>query len=106
MTQPSQSPDLNILDLGMFNSLKRSAEQMKFRATIIEELIEKIEKVYRAYAPKTLNSICNTQILSWNEILKVKGDNVYKVSPRKGARGGPFKVDLKVDVDTLNQDLV
>lgn len=75
-TQTAQSPALNALDLGFFNSLKRTVDITKFKANNIDELIMKVAQAYQMYSAHTLNSIWNAQVPTLSAILKVKGDNV------------------------------
>jgi hypothetical protein len=49
-----QSPDLNILDLGLFHSLKCKVSQLKQAATNIDQLIAKVKIAYTQYEANTL----------------------------------------------------
>lgn len=57
VTHPAQSPDLNILDLGLLHSLKSKVHQLKFHATNLVTLIEKVRQAYNQYDANTLDHI-------------------------------------------------
>lgn len=61
MRQPSNSPDLNILDLGFFNSIQ-SIRYKKCPRTI-DELITAVERSFHAYPPKILNRILPCKVV-------------------------------------------
>ena len=107
-TQPAQSPDLNLLDLGFFHSLKSRVAKVKMGARTIDELIEKVGMAYEDYPWRTLEMIWAHQFAVWRVILLVDGDNQYP-QPHEGARrrlnGGGEAVDLSIDVDEYNRVL-
>lgn len=106
VTQPVQSPDLNILDLGLFHSLKCRVAHIKRVAHNIDELIEKVHKAYADYDHKTLDHIWAHLIACWNRILRETGGNQYKpphIHARTRAQNGQSSVDLTVDVDEYNR---
>lgn len=74
---PSNSPDMNVLDLGFFNAIQLLQHQQ--RCKNIDELIVVIEKAYANLPHEKLNNV----FLSWQpcmiEVLKVGGHNNYKV---------------------------
>jgi hypothetical protein len=47
ITQPPQSPDLNVNDLGLFRSLKYRVENLKDGATTMDELYDSVLECYR-----------------------------------------------------------
>jgi hypothetical protein len=51
--QPAQSPDLNVLDLGFFNSIQSLQDQNTPQTE--EELIAEVERAYWSSSPVTLN---------------------------------------------------
>lgn len=75
--QPPQSPDLNVLDLGLFRSIQ-SLQYQTFPKDL-EELVVKVEEAYDAFDPH-VNKFC-WLTLQWImvEILKCKGGNNYKI---------------------------
>ena len=106
-TQPSQSPDLNINDLGFFASIKARVSHIKNKARTIPELLANFKIAYDGYDGRTLDKIWAHQIDCWNEILKVDGSNQYK-PPHKGAargpRNAPSAVDLTVSMPDFNRN--
>jgi hypothetical protein len=105
-TQPVQSPDLNILDLGFFSSLKSRVAAVKQNATNIDELITKVKWAYGNYDRDTLDHIWAHLMQCWTEILKVDGSNQYKAPHRGGRREhvrGETAVNLTIDVDEYNR---
>ncbi|ETW06354.1 hypothetical protein H310_02634 [Aphanomyces invadans] len=77
MCQPPQSPDLNVLDLGFFNSIQALQQQMECRS--IEELVCAVDESFKALPHATLEKTFQT----WKRIMRVvasiKGDNKYKM---------------------------
>ena len=62
VTQPAQSPDLNVNDLGFFASLKSRVWGMN--ASSIDELVETIFQQYEEYDSVTLERV-------WQSLFKV-----------------------------------
>nr|XP_017221385.1 PREDICTED: uncharacterized protein LOC108198123 [Daucus carota subsp. sativus] len=77
MCQPSNSPDLNILDLGFFNAIQ--SLRYKESPKTIDELIDAVERSYQAYPPRILNRIFCTLQTCMIEILKGRGFNKYSI---------------------------
>jgi hypothetical protein len=86
VTQPAQSPDLNILDLGFFHSLKSRVEAIKQNATNIDQLIAKVKTAYEQYDAKTLDHIWAHLYACWNCILKDNGTRSHMWGVEKGVR--------------------
>jgi hypothetical protein len=105
VTQPSNSPDLNINDLGFFNSLKHRVSGLKNKALNIDQLMANVRQEWHEYDSNTLEKIWAIQISCWGEILKVQGSNQYKL-PHSGinkrSRRGDQIVNLSIDVDAYN----
>lgn len=104
-TQPAQSPDLNILDLGFFHSLKTRAAHMKVVAKNKTQLVAKIKLAYQQYPAETLDHIWASLFAVYNCILQCNGDNQYSL-PHSGARlrhkNATTGVDLNIDVTAYN----
>ena len=77
ITQPANSPDTNINDLGFFNSL--DAKYYLESPTTALEIIEMVTKAFDQYDSATLNKIWLTHQTCMNEIIKYDGDNTYKI---------------------------
>ena len=78
--QPSQSPDLNVLDLGYFNSIQ--SLQQRIRCETVDDLIEAVEKSFVDLDRKNLRNIFVMWQLVMLKVIEVEGDNMYKI-PRK-----------------------
>ncbi len=106
MTQPTQSPDLNILDLGLFHSLKNRVHQLKVQATNLDTLLAKVRQAFNAYDGATLDYIWAHLYDCYNCILTENGGNQYK-APHGGSRrrhqNSPTSVNLNIDVDIYNR---
>jgi hypothetical protein len=76
--QPAQSPDTNILDLGLFAALQAAHWKLK-RAGTIDGLIASCQRAWEQYDPKLLYRIWSTHQAVCDEILKARGDNDYKL---------------------------
>ena len=76
-TQPANSPDLNINDLGFFHAIQalysETAPDDEF------DLIKAVEEAYDNYPPEKINYIWLSLMGVCNEIIKCKGDNSYKL---------------------------
>lgn len=106
ITQPAQSPDLNINDLGLFHSLKSRVGALKQHANNIAELLIKVRTAFDQYDGETLDHIWAFQIACWTSILKEDGGNQY-TKPHSGARlrgaFGGTSVDLTIDTNEYNR---
>jgi hypothetical protein len=76
--QPAQSPDTNILDLGLFAALQTSSWKLK-RAGTIDGLIANCQTTWDRYDPASLARIWSTHQAVCDEILKAGGDNDYRL---------------------------
>ena len=105
-TQPAQSPDLNILDLGFFHSLKVHVGHLKHRARNMAELIENVKQAYEEYDYDTLNHVWAHLFACYNCILAVDGGNQY-TPPHSGVRTRQNKglevVDLTINLEHYNR---
>ncbi len=75
-TQPAQSPDLNILDLGFFRAIQSfmdAAPKDEF------ELIRAVEQAYKDYDAKMINRVFLTLQSCMNQIIETNGSNRYKI---------------------------
>ncbi|KAG7345259.1 hypothetical protein IV203_032790 [Nitzschia inconspicua] len=105
-TQPAQSPDLNVNDLGFFNSLQSKYYEESPRNAI--EMIEMVEKVYKRYPMEKLNRIWLTLQSVMNEIIDRSGANNYEI-PHMNKEGleriNELPVSLFVTEDARRHDL-
>ncbi|KAG7366750.1 hypothetical protein IV203_031555 [Nitzschia inconspicua] len=79
--QPAQSPDLNVNDLGFFNSLQSRYYQTAPKDAL--ELIEMVEETYKNYPAKKLNRIWLTLQSVMNQVINQRGDNDYTIPHMK-----------------------
>ena len=77
LTQPANSPDLNLNDLGFFNSLQSTYYQTCPSNAM--ELIQMVQETYSEYPAANINRIWLTLQSCMNEIIKVHGCNQYKI---------------------------
>jgi hypothetical protein len=105
VTQPPNSPDLNILDLGLFHSLKTQFYNRGVTAQSMQPFVDGVVEEYEKYKPQTLLNIWAEQYAVWNAILRVQGENDYELPHTqitKKARRGENPIDRKIDVDAYN----
>ncbi|XP_021773301.1 uncharacterized protein LOC110737253 [Chenopodium quinoa] len=75
--QPAQSPDLNVLDLGLFRSIQ-SLQYQSFPKNV-DELVEKVIESYNTFKPEVNKYIWVTLQRCMIKILKAEGGNKYKI---------------------------
>lgn len=98
VTQPAQSPDLNTLDLGFFNSLAHLADDTDPER--LSELLDAVEECYWEYDSKTLERVWQAQFNVYNCILAARGDNNFKLphtGVSKAQRAGELPVRARVN---------
>ena len=76
-TQPANSPDLNINDLGFFRALQ--ALYQKTTPGNVGEIIAQVQQAYQAYDYRKINRIWLSLQCCLNEIIKHHGNNDYKL---------------------------
>ena len=84
-TQPAQSPDLNKLDLCLFNSMNKEAHKIKDENKTYEELQSAVSQMYAEYDWKKIERVHAFQFAFYREILKNYGGNQYDL-PHSGIR--------------------
>ena len=106
VTQPAQSPDLNVNDLGFFRSLKCRVEQLKAEEATLENLYEAVLEAWNEYDSVTLKRIWGHQFACYRSILEDQGGNWYE-APHTGARTrqscGLHVVDLQMKRALITQ---
>ena len=84
--QPAQSPDFNVNDLGLFNSLKKKVHHLKAGTDkSLMALYSAIQKVYEDYPKDTISVIFGHLYANYNACLSANGGNDYK-APHAGVR--------------------
>jgi hypothetical protein len=76
-TQPARSPDLNLLNSGLFNALQ--SQYMKYAPKNASKMLEAVDKVWKAYPHKKINYMWLTIQMNCDEIIKFNRDNSYKL---------------------------
>ncbi|XP_021715173.1 uncharacterized protein LOC110683131 [Chenopodium quinoa] len=76
--QPTQSPNLNVLDLGLFRSIQ--SLQYHYFPSNLDELVEKVIESYDTFKPQVNKYIWVTLQRCMIKILKAQGGNKYKIS--------------------------
>jgi hypothetical protein len=82
--QPPNSPDLNILDLGLFNAIQSLQQQEPKRS--IDQLIDAVQRAFDEYSCEQSDKIFTTLQSCMIEIMKIKGSNKYKTPHMKKDR--------------------
>jgi hypothetical protein len=77
INQPANSPDLNVLDLGFFNSLQSLTYDTISRN--LDDLIVNVENEFVNYDPDTLNRVFLTLQGCLIEVMKDGEGNRYKI---------------------------
>ena len=104
-TQPANSPDTNLNDLGFFAALQ--SVYYEEAPNNAGELIELVEKCFRDFDSKKINRIWLTYMGCLNEIIDNHGDNNYKVPHMKKAKlEKEGKLPRKLDVTSTADELL
>lgn len=77
MQQPANSPDMNVLDLGFFNSIQSLTDCGN--PETIEELIHNVEKEFEEYDETLLNRVFISLQACMKEVMRIGGGNGYKL---------------------------
>ncbi|XP_021760588.1 uncharacterized protein LOC110725415 [Chenopodium quinoa] len=99
--QPPQSPDLNVLDLGLFRSIQ-SLQYQPFPSNL-DELVDKVIESYDTFKPEVNKYIWITLQKCMIMILQAEGGNKYKIphmNKKKLENLGilPDKVEVQRDI--------
>ena len=84
-TQSSQSPDVNVLDIGIFNGLQSKSEEYRTDAAGVSDLVKRVKKTFSVYPWQQLNSCFAVLLEHYRSILMCDGGNKYS-DPRCGIR--------------------
>ncbi|CAN0368555.1 unnamed protein product, partial [Discosporangium mesarthrocarpum] len=97
-TQPVNSPDLNVNDLGFFHSIQQLKEDVGVSTP--EDLVEATMEAFDVYPREALERVWQSLFAVLGEVLGSKGDNSYKL-PHLGkedlGRAGKLPVNGGVD---------
>lgn len=81
VVQPPQSPDTNVLDLGVFNHLQTKVDKSKREAAVwdLDTLVEAVKSAFRGMESSVLESLYDTKTRVLGEIIRCGGDNDFVV---------------------------
>lgn len=81
-TQPTRSPDTNVLDLGIWNSMKSRVAEVRYdrtaEASMNQRIIDSVTDMWANYDPSKLNNIFITLTDVLKEIKEHDGGNSFK----------------------------
>ncbi|XP_021745354.1 uncharacterized protein LOC110711282 [Chenopodium quinoa] len=100
--QPAQSPDLNVLDLGLFTSIQ-SIQYQSF-PTNLDEMIEKVNDAYDQFDPKVNMNTWITLQQCMVEIMKKNGGNNYP-PPHMGKNRLEIQGNLPEQIE-VNREII
>jgi len=106
MTQPPNSPDVNINDLGFFHSLKTRVRQKSSPYDSREEMMANVLKTFEEYPAETLDGIWGCYFNNLRSIMACDGGNDYKQAHnggKKRQKSTGSAVDLSVNVDDYDR---
>jgi hypothetical protein len=84
LQQPPNSPDMNILDLGFFNSIQSLTDRRSPKT--IDDIIRGVEEEFEGYDVADLNKVFLSLQMCMIEVMKIGGGNGYK-NPHMNKRG-------------------
>lgn len=84
-TQSPQSPDVNVLDIGIFNGLQSKSEVYRTDATSVSDLVKRVKKTFSVYPMQQLTSCFAVLLEHYRSILMCDGGNKYP-DPHCGIR--------------------
>lgn len=102
LTQPANSPDLNMCDLCVFNSLQSQSNHLKRQAKNIDDLIESINTAWQEYDSSILARSYGVLFTNYRLVLLHLGDNRYP-TPHSGVRKRS-KLNLDFEDQKLTQE--
>ena len=107
-TQSSQSPDVNVNDLGFFAGLKAEVRDISSHVTDREQMMDIVKTAFLRYPLEKIDGIWGCLFNNFRSIMKCRGSNQYKQA-RNGGKNRAVEtgtsVDLSVDVDDYNASL-
>ena len=101
-TQSSQSPDVNVNDLGFFAGLKAEVRDISSHVTDREQMMDMDKTASLRYLVEKIGGIWGCLFNSFRSVMKCRGGNQYKEAHNGGkltALTTGTSVDLSVDVD-------
>ena len=106
VTQPPNSPDLSLRDLGLFSSLKRQASQTCARCADRDQTTQSVVKAFNGYLSDKLEDAWASYYNNMRSIMEVLGGNDYKQAHnggKKRKRDIGTSVDLSIDLNDYDR---
>ncbi|CAN0493821.1 unnamed protein product [Discosporangium mesarthrocarpum] len=97
-TQPANSADLNVNDLGFFHSIQQLKEDV--RVSSPGDLVEATMEAFDVYPRETLERVWQSLFAVLGKVLGSKGDNSYKLlrlGKENLGRAGKLPVNRRAD---------
>lgn len=104
--QPPNSPDTNVNDLGWFRAIQ--SIQIETSCYNIDQLVNAVVMSFEELSPHTLNNVFLSLQGCMIEIMKLRGQNCYKIPHmKKGAliRADRLPIDLEVPEELVRHCL-
>ena len=102
VTQSAQSPDLNILDIGVFRSMQSRSEEYRMESNTVSDLVARVKKTFVTYPSQLLDSCWAVLHEHYRLIRMEDGGNTY-CNPHAGIRHRVSKgldpVNYSIDFD-------
>ena len=108
LTQPPNSPDVNINDLGFFSSLKYHVSQICTHCTSIEEMMNNVIRAFDEYPADKLEDKWACYYNNLRSIMSCLSGNDYKQAHNGGKRCRQMtgtSVDLSISLDDYDRCL-
>ena len=105
-TQPPNSPDVNINDLGLFSSLKYHVSQICTHCTSREEMMANVIKAFDEYPADKLEDKWACYYNNLRSIMSCLGGNDYKQAhneSKRRRRDTGTSVDLSINSDDYDR---
>ena len=102
--QPAQSPDFNVFDLGLFNSMDKAREQEDVSNE--EELFAEVERVFWDLSPVTVDSVWLSLQLALLGSMEVDGGNhnmVRHTAKAKRKKEGNLEENVRVSKNLMRR---
>ena len=106
LTQPAQSPDVNVNDCAFFSSLQTQIKKQGTYNTKREEYLDLVKEEFGAFDPYKLDRIWAIMYDNLRSILKNRGWNDYKpehTGKRKRQKNAGTAVDLTVPMEDYHE---
>lgn len=84
-TQCAQSPDLNILDIGVFRSMQSRSEEYRVDSLSVSDLVARVKKTFDTFPWQTLDNCWAVLHEHYRLIWMEEGGNKYS-NPHSGIR--------------------